>query len=348
MIRNVRTPQEAEPRRTWTALLLQGAVVLGTVSLLSLVVGRASPNLLVEPRILARAWDRAESPDEAALIILGDSTAAQVETDWLARSLGVPTANLATFHGMQVAHDAWLLHHKLRLAPPPKQVLVIHTSGTWSTDDNALRAWMPDIPGPALSQLAAYEPPLSMSMTERLDLFARREVPLVGRQRVFRRLLTSPFQVFGALSPRQTASVEKQPQPWRVRSTARASIRAAREGFQPTSLNVLGLDALLALAADHDFQVFYAVAPVWDELLDDPDFDTFYDEHMEWLTDLERKEDRLHLVFHDAQRYPLAEMYDSANHLLPVAALDYTEKVSDVLNRAADPAREGASDGGDR
>lgn len=185
--------REIVGRANWSEILLTAIGVISIVVLVNfllVLIPSTSRGYLA----LKNSWHLLQSVEEDVdLLVLGDSSCRQgVLPDVAAEILGLEDGlNLCTTGNALAVNDAWMLESYLERFSAPKAVIVVHVYDIWWREPSH----------PTVAQIPLewgywqrLRPRLDLNVTELVQFFTTRYVPLYANDRSVRRFVAHPFR----------------------------------------------------------------------------------------------------------------------------------------------------------
>lgn len=285
-------------------------------------------------------WEMLDSLSEPAeWLILGDSSAIQgVVPSVIEEQLGGQAINLATTAGIALLDDVWMLEEHIERYGPPKNVLVVHTVDVWDRDiayqGSILIAKIPRPWG--FWRASAVDPGLDSDLW--IDIFLARYLPLYGETgsllTVLGRAIVTPERLFenpyrmepdGYIPVNQTSSGST------VTETEETINKFEQNGFYISPINQTALDRMVALADEHDFELYLANGPLYEGLAQASAIQEFFADLNQTLEESAGRSNNAHYLTLLAGM-PLEQM-QNIDHVNHAAAEVYSQMLASEINR---------------
>jgi hypothetical protein len=288
-------------------------------------------------------WKLLESLSEPVdWLILGDSSANQgVIPGIIEAQLGGTAVNLATTAGMVLLDDVWMLEEYIERHGPPENVLVVHTVDVW--DRNIQKVMIAKVPRPwGFWRTSAVGPDLDYDQW--LDVFLARYVPLFGENKSIMTTIgiaaKSPEKLFTRrynLEPGGYMAREHTNRRLTEKETDRWIDRFGRVSFTTSAINQASLERMIALADEHDFDLYLAAGPLHDRLLHDEKAQAYLNALHQSLGTIVADSDNVHYISRTAG-FPIEQM-ENVDHVIHPAAEIYSQMLaSDIESIRASSA----------
>jgi hypothetical protein len=263
-------------------------------------------------------------------IILGDSTAGvNLVTGPIADRLGGNAINLGNNALSSLLMDAWMLNYYIERFGPPRNVIVMRSCNSYEKEHNL--EFMSVVP-----LEWGYWDRLGVAPVwkddEELSLFISKYGVMYSMSDILAYRLTHPLDL---LSQPYT---KKTPDPYYFMGITTASEFAnfTREKqpsfygpFNPSSDTENAVTAMSEEAKALGFQLYFVLAPEWDEAYQDPDRQAKVSGMVEWLGKFVDSQ-YVHVCPNTPMSFPEDQM-QSPNHLRPGPERRFTEAVVDEI-----------------
>jgi len=328
---NKQLTEEIVPRVSWgtVRLTIIGAVLCAILLNFAAVwyLAEYSPN--IGYLLIAAKWNLLRSlPNHVDLLILGDSSGNQgVDPTVIWEEAKLSSVNLCSIGDAMVLNDAWMLEDYLKRYGAPQKVLIIHGYDIWSRDINI--SVLSKIPGSWWNQ----QPSVDLTPKDRVRVYLNRYVPIYAETRSLAYLLQNPWQAFREdmqLEP-DGFMIEAEADPDRVVEDTKVHLEFVRQNTRIISdPNRMALEYIRDLAEKHQFDVFIANGPLYDELYADSAFQAYYDKVRETITAITSASARMHYILDPPMTFTEEDM-QSADHTTAAAARDYTAHIIEEI-----------------
>jgi hypothetical protein len=344
--------QPVRPRQVW-------ATWLGAILLVMLCNFLVAPRLLVGGRnlagwIIGHKWRLLQQQDAPVDdLVLGDSSCNQgVNPAVLAEELGDRRAlNLCTIGDMLALNDAWLLQAYIERFGAPRRVILVHVYDIWGRDFDWTRVGSIPVGFPALRRL---QPEVRLQRWQLRSYLESRYFPLYSSNLSLQtRLRPGDPRTRHTPGPRLPDSLgflgDTVAFPDSVERDLQSHLRfLAGEPLRLSPDNARALERIAHLAAEHDFTVYLAAAPVYRGLAGSPAFQAWFARVQNALATAGGEGARIHLLFDPPMTFPASQM-QNADHLVLEAANRYTRalasRIREIEAGRVPPARGSAPPG---
>lgn len=224
-------------------------------------------------------------------------------------------------------NDAWMLDEYVVRYGSPKAALIIHAYDTWSREINI--NVLAQIPGSWWDRL----PRISLSIDEWFRLYLDRYMPLYSENQSLTNLLMLPWTAFetGMRLDEDGFEEETRAHPKRLARDLKAHLESIRTGRGVLSEdNRRALEQIGRLAANHRFDVFVALGPVYDQLSADSAWQIYYGALVSSLDEVIGNYPRLHLINDPPMTFSGNEL-QSVDHVIASAARKFTAQLADEI-----------------
>jgi hypothetical protein len=338
MRRPLRLPGEQVPAASWRTVVQTVAVSAA----LLVVANLATPMLELKANrtawLLSAKWallDAQTKPVE--MLVLGDSSGNQSAIpSVLSEKLSVRALNLCTFGWMTVVHDAWLLDEHLRKLGPPRAVVVVNVHDIWyrpfalSSAAGIPRPW---------GFWEDFQPRVSAGVRSQLGVAVRRYFPLALGSFGIRRLVQHPVETLaepfgldreGFMPVWRQSDLQEQ--------TSRYVAFARDHQFEMDPLTRTAVAQVIDRSNQHGFPVYWVNAPIYNKLLEAPEFRRYSEARNQALMSLLARGKQAHLIFREPMALE-ADQLESVDHPNPRGAQIFTERLADEISRLTAAAR---------
>ncbi len=320
---------------SWTLLM----VVLANVAA-GAFLARFTPN--EGYRLIREKWalvDRHAEPID--WLILGDSSGNQGidPAVFLERGQG-EALNLCTIGDLLAQHDAWMLEEYLARAARPRQGVVIsHVYDVWHRDVNAALLGKVPLPWGFWERL---EPTVSLSAAQTRQLFLARFVPLWAESDSLAVAASAGPTVLSWPRTLDAAGFKAEDLPDEsavAKDAARHRSFTRKKSFRMSKVNAAALRRIVALAEEHQLDVYLVNSPLYEGLWEDSGFTAYY---ADVVAEIERHvadQPRVHLLLREPMTFPASELVN-VDHLTASGAERFTGRVIEEIaasRRAAGP-----------
>lgn len=266
-------------------------------------------------------------------LILGDSTGLMaVVPNTLNERLGVTSINLCTLGKLGVMNDAWMLNRYIQQFGSPKNVIIVHFYKTWQRDPSP--EYVADIPL-EWGFWNRMQPPLENKPGLTYDLFMERYMPVITQDNTLVTALKGDWLWEIALPSLVTTSqlqadgllITRRKLPGSVVLGMHREIELAKDKpFLVSNSSEKAMDHIVALAEEHDFDVYLAHGPLYVGLYEDHDFQTYFTQVQDTMKAFADKSERLYYISNMQMTFPEQQMLDAV-HIMPSAAPVFTDSL---------------------
>lgn len=327
-------PEERIPPARWRDV---AATVIGTVAFVLVCntavgwyLGRYTPNLGY--RVIRTKWNEALDPAASFdWIVIGDSVAgSNIDPDVLKRAFGVSAHNYGTTGYLGVAGSVWMLDAYIERHGPPRVVILHHAYDVWRR--RAAVGTMAQVPLP-WGYWRSTKPPAPLTFGQECELWAGRHFHLYANGRTLRHLAANPDRLFDVDGAFTAAGMRINfPRPDEVRRDFRDHVRslARRPRFRPSAQTEAALARLRALAERHGFDVYVPGPALYDELVREESFRSYYTGVRSFLEAEAAASPRIRFVLPDPTPFPRSSL-DNCDHLAGAAPAAFTQALVDAI-----------------
>lgn len=263
-------------------------------------------------------------------VVLGDSTAGvNLVTGPIADRLGGSAMNLGNNAYSSLLMDAWMLRYYIDRFGPPRNVIVMRSCNSYERDHNL--EFMSVVPlewgywdwlGVAPAWEDGEQMELFMSMygvlNSRSDILAYRVThPLDILSQPYTKNTPDPYYFMGITTASEFANFTREKQP------------SFYGPFNPSPDTENAVTAMSEEAKALGFQLYFVLAPEWDEAYKDPDRQAKVSGMVEWLGKFVDSQ-YVHVCPDTPMSFPEDQM-QSPNHLRPGPERHFTEAVMDEI-----------------
>lgn len=290
--------------------------------------------------LIGQKWDLLLDLEESKdVLMLGDSTANQgLVPEVVVEQTGLSAVNLATVANMTFMNDVWMLKQYLNEHEPPKAVLIMNSYQMWHRMAN--QQSINSIPFSRVRDRAGvFQPDPDVSYTDHLYQRLLYYTPTYSASTSLRILIRTVIQI-----PPDLSLLAKQD--YELSSLGTYSVLetdpvelAADINEHLTFLQIrhpelsaesaAGLAELKRMAPSLNFEIYLINAPLADEIAMAPGFAEYFSFVDNYLSDFFAETPNVHYLS-EVTGYPRDQM-ESADHLLHAAAIDFTEKIAEML-----------------
>lgn len=335
------------------------STVLGVIVIVALCNFFVAPRLIEGGRnlagwIISHKWHlllRLNRPADD--LILGDSSCNQgVNPVVLGSELdGDRVINLCTIGDMLVLNDAWMLETYIKRFGAPKRVILVHVYDIWNRSFDPAR--MGSVPV-GLTTLRNLKPPVQLRRWQLRTYLESRYFPLYSRNLSLQARLRAGDPAAGERPVSRTVDslgflADTVAYPDSVEHDLQGHLRFLNQrSFHLSSDNHRALDRIATLAREHNFNVYLAMAPMYDSLASHPLFQHYYAAIHQALESFTGPESRIRLVFEQPQVFHATEL-QNADHVVLEAANRYTRALAAAIRdleetrKSAGPTREASA-----
>lgn len=315
------------PRRIWINLVGSLLFILLFNMVVHFYLNAYTPNLAYW--LVHHKWRTLQSMDEPLdWLILGDSSGNQgIVTVEFENLVNGSAYNFASAGAGVFLNDAWMLETYLERFEAPRGVVLVHIYDIWPRTE---RDWfMTRIPVP-ISDWDDYGIPIETTPREKINAYVLKYIPLYAQERTLASLFSNIFwgktQLFSSPYHLEEGGYWKDPRsksPVGVRNSTAEHIKWTNGTILNVSeVNQKSLEYMILLAEEHDFDLYYAVSPLHDELFAHENFQGYFLQFQDLLDEY----DASHPNFHNLgliSTFPAEQGLDS-DHVNHEAALNYT------------------------
>jgi hypothetical protein len=348
--RQSQLPEDRPAVATWAQVRYAWLLAILFVALLNVWATRAGKRLLARmPGGIAAKWAETERRGRAAQwVVLGDSAGgAGVDPVALGTQLGGSCLNLALPSGQPLL-GAWMLDSYIQHHGAPRGVVVVHVYDIWPRGVTVQTISRVPLPWGFWDTI---RPPVRLTLGERLEMVMSRRFMLYAERNLWRRQLTNAPAILKQLvRPATPAPAQQQPTlsqtlgftPMRRQSFSdlawdlashQANLRRPQFAFRVSPVNRAGVQHMLELARQHDFQIYFAPAPIDERIAAEPGFQRWQRDLFRTLTELTAGEPRAHVLSELPNVFPERDLANTVDHLLEPAAQRYTRQLADAVQR---------------
>lgn len=277
-------------------------------------------------------WKRLLDLDEPVeTLILGDSSCRHgVDPRVLDDALGTRSLNVCTIGNAAVINSAWQLATYVERHGAPKRVILVQVHDVWR------RGIQRPLIGRVPLRWGFWErlpPGLSLRGDQLKEVFANAYVPVYSQDKTLRDLLMHPSRAGKRrvlFTPQGYSPIEKPHARAVARDRAEHRTHSFPRGWRLSGQNQRALKSMMAMADEHEFDLYVASSPLSDNLLEGRDAARYFEEERSVLDDLTAQSERTHLILHPAVLYRSEEMRTS-DHVTAKLATDFTRRVAEAV-----------------
>jgi hypothetical protein len=338
-------PIEVVNRATWRELITIAVIGIVAVLVANVILAHSGAGDIQGHNVVGRnKWQHIQSPKHPIpkLLILGDSSALYgVSSTELDSALNTCTWNYATTAAALTLEDALMLDKFISQHGPPEDVLIVHTYDLWHRGVN--RLFWANYPV-FWETRALFEGTGAFALADVIMIAAMRALPMVHLREIIAYYARVPWRI----------PVEKEYKEWSVDSLAvhgqfrvdtrkPSAVEADRishlvsnipNAGRPTdpisTQNRVGLDLIAEMSAVHNFPVYLANGPVFDQLSTDSSFMKVFARIDSALSSYANGHESVHYIGL-LDKHPLEDMKDSVEHLVAEASDIYTRRLAQYI-----------------
>lgn len=269
-------------------------------------------------------------------LVVGDSSCNQgVIPETLMQQLNGNALNLCTVGSMLTLDDVWMLQQHIHHVGPPRQVVIIHVYDIWHRElEEETLAHLAQIP---LSddEISAFEPALELDGGKQVQLFLHRSLPLYAAHRSLEEWIREPIESFRESREFIVTKRGFMPRSETNLALFQRDVRnhlkfVSRNAFKLSDINQRSLMHLRTLADQHQFDVYFAAAPLYEGLYEDRAFRRYFRQMQRSLADFAATSDRLHVILNRPITFEPEDM-QNVDHLKAPAAEVYTRRLAEAI-----------------
>ncbi|GAB4538594.1 MAG: hypothetical protein Tsb0014_28350 [Pleurocapsa sp.] len=285
--------------------------------------------------LIKQKWDMLLNLNKPVdFLVLGDSSCNQgIVPKVIESELNTNAVNLCTIGDSLALNDAWMLSKHIKKYGAPKNVLIVHVYDMWSRDINWNVTSQTPLSWGYWNQL---EPHITVDFEQQKTIFLNQYLPLYSQNKSLKKIIDNPDRWFvkkdynlqpdGFMAVTHSNSGE-------VEEDTKRHLRAVnkKQEFSLSPVNKRSLEAILKLAEEHNFNVYLANSPIYQELYQKPEFKTYYHQVQQKLQEFSERSAKIHYIMSDPMTFPKESM-ENADHLIESAAKTYTQKLASKIN----------------
>lgn len=318
-------------RRALVALLGAVAVFWGLNVLAGRYLEQYSPNQGY--RVIWKKWGMVLGGEtaNAKALLLGDSSGNQGgDSDALTDSLGGSVFNLATVGNLILINDAAQLAEHIDRNGAPKIVILVHVYDVWHRNLSADEATL--LPYSAIAGDTALGSRITFG-----KWFVFNHFPLYSQNVSLLHRLKHPAKAFDANSHfTETGFMPvTQPNEAIVEEDFQGHLNFLRENptFRMSADNRHGLNRILLLAEQHNFDVHLLNSPIYEKLAANDSFKAYYAQLCDTMHAWQARRPRLHWASDTLCTFPASQM-ENVDHVTTVGAAVYTRHLFAAIKRS--------------
>lgn len=292
-----------------------------------------TPNLAYE--IVIKKWEMLKNmSNKRDWVVLGDSTCNQgMPVSMLEKKFNASAVNLCAIGGMLTVNDSWILETYIKKFGPPKNVLIIHTYDLWQREkvDLGLASQLP------LSTIIREKPnPWIFDKKSEVILLLNKYWPLFSQKQSLIEIISILFKKGNVKFERSfdqngfMSIKEADPQTVLDEAVTKKK-RLENIKFNISRNNLAGLENIRNLAEKHDFNVFIANSPVYREVFEDVNFQSYFADIKSYLKKYADKSEKIYYIDNE-YAFSENEMV-SVDHIIESAAQEYSFKLSEEIEK---------------
>ncbi|BAS59562.1 hypothetical protein NIES2135_09100 [Leptolyngbya boryana NIES-2135] len=286
--------------------------------------------------LIREKWElllRLEKPVD--WLILGDSSCNQgIDPSLFDSDLKTTSINLCTVGNMTNVNNAWMLEAYIQRFGPPRHILIVHVYDVWGRDiDPMMMARVPL----QLQRLSQFEPRINQRRVTNFQVLLERYLPLYSKNQSLQEVMMFPldsYETNRSFSLKEDGlMVWHQPNPENVegQKTMHLSNIQQKPTFQLSNTNRQALEHIISLAEKHQFDVYLANSPIYNELYQQKEFQGYYNQVRDMLRHYANSSSRVHYVLQEPVTFPKEEM-ENADHVIYPAAKQYTQQLVQAIS----------------
>ncbi len=332
---NTRLPREhvkgISPRGMSGILLGTGLMLVLTNSAARWYLEKHTPNLGY--RLIQSKWKMLEDLQRPVdWLVLGDSSGNQgVIPEIFNETLGGTAVNLCTVGDFTALGDVWMLERYLARFGPPRGVVLVHVYDIWWR--SATRSILAQAPLSS-EELENLVPEATRGLRNKVLLIVDRHVPLYSQNVTLSNLVRFPWRS----GPRFALDAHGfmtwiEALPHTVKRDYEQHLTHVRDEplFQLSRDNRRALARIRALAEQHDFDVYIANGPLFEELYDNGEFGRYFEQVQDTLRAFAASSRRVHQVLRDPITFPVHQMAGVDHVIYPAAKLYTNALVAEII-----------------